>query len=66
MTEQLQYEGTQKQSIEKRQDNARRALDVLNNFIHNDTRCQERFNPSRQVVENMNIGEYIANENRSI
>ena len=66
MTEQLQHEGTAKQSAEKRQDNARRALDILDSFIHNDARCQERFNPSRSVVESMNIGEYIANENRSI
>ena len=66
MTDQLHQEGKHRQPQQQRQDVARRGLDLLNTYIHSDPRCWERFNPSRAMLDRMNIGQYIAGEDTSL
>ena len=66
MTDQLEQEGKHRQPQSKRADIARSALDILSTYIRNDTRCWERFNPSRKMLGRMNIGRYIAAEDTSL
>jgi len=49
-------------TVEPQPDTSIRAIVILNNFLQRDMRVQNRFSLSKQVVQMMNLGQFLSSD----